>query len=163
METMMKNKQILMEEIGKYSKKPISREYAAYLSTCHGAYEAICMAMGDDEHRKTVHHTDEKESSAMTHQIAMNWTAGMINADGTKGPHWSIEETGRLYKQYGLECDKVEFWAVMNSLYSDYCDALRESAASTPEIYVRLAKAWIKDQDAVPNKLAAYYTYVVKQ
>lgn len=25
-----------------------------------------------------------------------------------------------------------------------------------------IAKAWIEDQDAVPNKAAAYYTYVVK-
>lgn len=34
--------------------------------------------------------------------------------------------------------------------------------ASTLELYACLAKAWIEDQDAVPNKLAAYYTYVVK-
>ena len=50
----------------------------------------------------------------------------------------------------------------MNSLYSDYCEALRESSISTPEVYVRLAKAWIDDRDAVEDKASAYFTYVVK-
>lgn len=95
-------------------------------------------------------------------RMAMDWTAGMVNADGTHGPHWTVEETDKLHKQYGLTCDKLEFWAVMNSLYSDYCEALRESSASTPEVYVRLAKAWINDKDAVPDKAAAYYTYIVE-
>lgn len=95
-----------------------------------------------------------------TRQTAMEWTAGMINADGTRGPHWTIEETDKLHKQYSLTCDRLVFWVVMNSLYSDYCEALRESSASTPEVYVRLAKAWINDKDAVPDKAAAYYTYV---
>lgn len=95
-------------------------------------------------------------------QMAMEWTAGMVNADGTKGPHWTMEETNKLHTQHSLTCSKEEFWAVMNSLYSDYCEALRESSASTPETYVRLAKAWISDKDAIPNKAAAYYTYIVK-
>lgn len=30
------------------------------------------------------------------------------------------------------------------------------------EYYVDMAKAWIDDQDAVPDKAAAYYTHVVK-
>lgn len=94
-------------------------------------------------------------------RMAMDWTAEMVNADGTKGPHWSMEETNKLMKQHALDCDPAEFWAVMNSLYSDYCEALRESSASTPEVYVRLARAWIKDKDAVPDKAAAYYTHVV--
>lgn len=95
-------------------------------------------------------------------KMAREWTSGMVNADGTKGPHWTMEETNKLLKQYGLDCDPAEFWTVMNSLYSDYCEALRESSASTPEVYVRLARAWLKDKDAVPDKAAAYYTYIVE-
>lgn len=103
-----------------------------------------------------------KRTPRFDRQMAMAWTSGMVNADGTKGPHWTMEETNRLHKQYSLECSQEEFWAVINSLYSDYCEALRESSASTPEVYVRLAKAWIRDKDAVPDKAAAYYTYVVE-
>lgn len=98
----------------------------------------------------------------LTREEADDWGKSMENADGTNGPHWTMEEADKLHKQYGLSCDKLEFWAVINSIYSDYCEALRESAASTPEVYVRLAKAWICDKDAVPNKASAYYTYIVR-
>lgn len=109
--------------------------------------------VNDDDHTEHAHH--------FTRQMAMEWTAGMVNADGTRGPHWTMEETEKLRKQHSLDCDPAEFWVVLNSLYSDYCEALRESGISTPEVYIRLAKAWIWDKDAVPDKAAAYYTYVV--
>ena len=56
----------------------------------------------------------------------------------------------------------MEFWVVLNFLYSRYDQGLKKNNASTLELYACLSKAWIEDQDAVPNKLAAYYTYVVK-
>lgn len=107
----------------------------------------------------------EHKEAHMVHfdrEMAESWAAGMKNADDTVGPKWSMEETTRLYKQHGLACDPEMFWVIMNMLYSDFCEALRESSASTPETYVRLAKAWIMDKDAVPNKAAAYYTHVVQ-
>ena len=52
---------------------------------------------------------------------------------------------------------------MLQPLYSDYDQALKKNNASTLELYACLAKAWIEDQDAVPDKLAAYYTYVFKR
>lgn len=95
-------------------------------------------------------------------QMAEKWVAEMRNADGTRGPHISMEKAKEVMKQYNVDCDPLEFYVVINSLYSDYDQALKKNNASTLEIYACLAKAWIEDQDAVPNKLAAYYTYVVK-
>lgn len=56
---------------------------------------------------------------------------------------------------------KYKFWAVMNSLYSDYGKSLGKTNI-TPEIYGELTKDWIEDEDAVTEKAAAYYTYVVE-
>ena len=56
----------------------------------------------------------------------------------------------------------MEFWTVMNMLYSDFGDVLKENNVSNMKLYTSLAKAWIEDQDAVHNKAAAYYTYVVQ-
>ena len=95
-------------------------------------------------------------------QMAEEWVSQMRNADGTRGPHFSMEKAKEVMKQYNVDCDPLEFWVVINSLYSDYDQALKKNNASTLELYACLAKAWIEDQDAVPNKLAAYYTYVVK-
>lgn len=95
-------------------------------------------------------------------RMAMEWTAGMVNADGTKGPHWTLEQTTDAMKKHGVDCDPVEWFAVMNSLYSDYCEALKKNNASTMETYVCLAKAWLDDDDAIENKAAAYFTYIVE-
>lgn len=84
----------------------------------------------------------------------------MQNADGTRGPHFSMEKAKEVMKQYNVDCDPTEFWVVINSLYSDYDQALKKNNASTLELYACLAKAWIEDQDAVPDKASAYYTYV---
>ena len=96
-------------------------------------------------------------------QMAEDWVSRMQNADGTRGPHFSMEKAKEVMKQYNADCDPVEFWVVLNSLYSDYDQALKKNNASTLELYACLAKAWLEDQDAVSNKLAAYYTYVVKR
>jgi len=95
-------------------------------------------------------------------QMAEEWVSRMQNADGTRGPHFSMEKAKEIMKQYNVDCNPEEFWAVLNSLYSDFDQALKKNNASTLELYACLTKAWIEDQDAVPNKAAAYYTYVVK-
>lgn len=53
------------------------------------------------------------------------------------------------------------FWAVMNSIYSDYGMTLDKIPGIMPDIYGELALDWICDDDAVENKAAAYFSYVV--
>lgn len=177
----MENMEELQAEMKKLCEEPITYRSAERLISCHKAYKIMCEMCGHHDsgreyaHRKDYDHDytrDEvykvdvsvkgKDLPEFNQRMAMEWTQGMANADGTRGPHWSMEETNKLHKQYGLKCDPVEFWAVINSLYSDYCEALRESSISTPEVYVRLAKAWIDDRDAVDDKASAYFTCVVK-
>lgn len=95
-------------------------------------------------------------------QMADDWVSGMKNADGTQGPHFSMERVKEIMKEHHVEHDPVEFYAAINSVYSDFSEALKENNASNMKLYVCLAKAWIDDPDAVSNKAAAYYTYVVK-
>lgn len=146
-------------------EEPLTAKSMEWLVMYHKAYKAMCDIYGHREHDGAYKVDVSVMDGAAPHfdkKTAMEWTAGMKNADGTTGPYWSMEETDRVHAQYGLTCDKLVFYAVMNSLYSDYCEALRESSVSTPEVYVRLAKAWINDKDAVPDKAAAYYTYIVE-
>ena len=95
-------------------------------------------------------------------QMAEEWTARMENADGTRGSHFSMEKVKEAMKQYNVDCDPLEFWVVINAVYSDDVAVAKKHNVNTMEYYVDMAKAWIEDQDAVLNKLAAYYTYVVK-
>ena len=95
-------------------------------------------------------------------QMAEEWVSRMQNADGTRGPHFSMEKANLFFMHYILYCYQTVFWLVINTLYSNYDQALKKNNASTLELYACLAKAWIEDQDAVPDKASACYTYVVR-
>lgn len=96
-------------------------------------------------------------------RMAQEWTEGMKNADGTKGPHWSMDKVREIMREYQVDCDPVEFYAVLNSIYSDFCEALKENNTSNMKTYVCMAKAWLDDEDAVRDKAAAYFMYVVQR
>lgn len=171
----MENMEELQAEIKKLCEEPITYRSAERLINCHKAYKIMCEMYGHRDHEPArswdpieVHVSKSDTDTMMGHvppfdrQMAMEWTQGIVNADGTRGPHFSMEKAKEVMKQYNVDCDPMEFWVVLNFLYSRYDQGLKKNNASTLELYACLAKAWIEDQDAVPNKLAAYYTYVMK-
>lgn len=98
-----------------------------------------------------------------TREMAEEWTSHMENEDGSKGPHWSLEQTKQVMAQRGIECDPLEFWVAMNAEYSDRSAVNKKHNVNTIDFYADSAVAfWLKDRDAVREKLAAYYEYVVK-
>lgn len=87
-------------------------------------------------------------------------TKTMINEDGTKGPHWTIEQTTSVAKQYGIvfsEFNEYDWNYTMNMIYSDMYKVIPNEVQS----YVRYSKAWLEDKD-VKDKAFKYYYYVVK-
>lgn len=105
--------------------------------------------------------SQERDHPKLDKQMAMAWTAGMVNADGTAGPHWSMERIQEELEQRGIKCDPVKFWAVINAIYSDDAAVAKKHGVNTMDYYVDRAKAWLSDKDAVPDKAEAYYMYVV--
>lgn len=51
---------------------------------------------------------------------------------------------------------------VKRSVYSDYCAVAKKHGVNNVDFYADLAKAWLHDKDAVKDKAAAYYEYIVK-
>lgn len=169
------NMEKLQAELKKLCEEPITYRSAERIAVCHKAYKIMCEIYGhrDQERSRSwdpvevhVFNSDtapmEDHLIQMTEKVAREWTANMVNADGTRGPHWDMDKTKEFQRQYKIDCDSFIFYAVINSLYSDYCEALKKANASTLETYAWMAKAWIDDADAVPDKAAAYYTYVVR-
>lgn len=93
----------------------------------------------------------------LTHDEAEEWCDSMMNADGSKGGHWTMEQTAEVAKQRGINCDKNDFWAVMNMMYSDYSKIAAKHSVDTPGFYADLARAFLDDADAVDGKAYAYW------
>lgn len=102
-----------------------------------------------------------KSNEKLSDEKAEWWVAHMENSDGTKGCHWNMCETSTILQKLGKKIDPCIFWAVMNSIYSDYGTTLNKIAAVTPDIYGELAIDWLCDEDAVDNKVMMYYEYIV--
>ena len=80
--------------------------------------------------------------------LAKKAVAGMKNVDGTCGEHWTYEQTRQLADQQVIT-QKADWYYVMNMLYSDYS----EIYGSDINMYIRVAKAYMRDPDAPEGKV----------
>ena len=93
----------------------------------------------------------------LSYDEAEEWCDNMINADGTKGCHWTLEQTQDVAKQRNINCDPNDFYAAMNMMYSDYCMIAKSYGIDTANFYADLAAAFLTDKDAVPGKIVEYW------
>lgn len=89
----------------------------------------------------------------LNEELAKSWVASMENKDGTKGEHWSLEQTN----QYAENYNRYDFYAIANMMRSDYYNPKLEEAT-----YLQMAKDWLNDKDVGDCKTLKYYMYIVK-
>lgn len=88
----------------------------------------------------------------LNEELAHKWVAKMENKDGTKGEHWTYEQTS----QYADKLNKCDFYVALNMVYSDFYNPKFDLAT-----YIELAKDWLNDKDVGDGKLLKYYMFVV--
>lgn len=90
---------------------------------------------------KLMKHIDEKDKEMLSKDKIMR----------------KAEELGVKFEEFKPE----EFYITVLMMYTDYCKVLGNANI---DIYVRLAKAWLNDEDAAKQnseKLTAYYKHIV--
>lgn len=101
----------------------------------------------------------------LTREKAMMWVRDM-DGESEEGETWTFEEIEELAEKHGIpkqEKKLVEFYAVMNMLASDYYKVAEKFDVLEDEFFVCMAKAFINDKDAVPDKVAMYYECIAKK
>ena len=86
----------------------------------------------------------------------------LISAMKPFGKKWELADTEGVRNSMGAEyadIRPVDFWIVMNSAYNDYNDLFKEDVS----LYARYAKDFIKDEDAVEDKIYYYYSMIPKK
>lgn len=111
-------------------------------------------------------HREEPETE-LDRETAMQWAANMQNADGTTGPHWSMDQTTAVAEGMGIQPSEIPRWAwgvTLNMMYSDYYPVAVEFGLNRPEFYAALAKAFLLDKDgpSPERKLMEYYEHIAK-
>lgn len=103
---------------------------------------------------------DDDDEVEFDEHKAKEWVQGMQNSDGTRGEHFKAEQIEPIRMAHCPTCDKMEFWAAMNMMYSDYCEVAKKMGMDKPEFYAHMAKAFLMDKDAGEHKLAKYMKYI---
>lgn len=102
-----------------------------------------------------------------TRAEAEKWAAGLVNADGTTGPHWPIEQTAALADSMGITQEQVPpwcWWITVNMMYADYGEVALHYGIKTGGFFGELAQAFLFDPNGpgYRDKLSAYYFGIAK-
>lgn len=108
----------------------------------------------------------QDDGDELSYREMKDWVNNMETTDSNgnivkRGEKYSMAQTMELAQRLGVKFDKFseeEFWVAMNAVYSDYYCVLGDN----PEMYAKLAKAFLCDSDAVRDKLSAYYYAIVE-
>lgn len=122
------------------------------------AYEA-------PQKRQEMGHAEGNEDGEhLTREQAEKWVRGMKSEDGKTGGRWPYEEIKRYAANFGIQGEEqvVEFFAVMNALYSDYCKVAKKYGVDKTDFWADLAKAFIHDKDAKSGKVKMYYECIAE-
>lgn len=103
------------------------------------------------------------KTTKLTREMADEWTEGLQNEDGSTGPHWTMEQVKQVMAQRNIKAEPIEFYAVMNALYADYCKVFQKHNVNKIDMYADLTSAWLEDKDAEEGKAALYYECIVKK
>lgn len=140
---------------------PMDEETSKKLASYNEAYNAICQ--WEEDEGGNYSRAAEDTASTFSMDTARAWTKKMKNADGTQGPHWTLEQAKQIMAQRKIGLDPVQFWVALNMIYSDYSPvAKKHGLGGSLDFYADLAKAFLDDKDAKPNKLARYYENIVQ-
>ena len=109
----------------------------------------------------------EDDDQPFTEQTAEEWVASMVNEDPAvgRGGKWKPDDVRPFAKKYGIQTTGkqfAEFYAMMNAMYSDYSEVAKRYGVTDPGFFAEMAKAFIHDKDANPDKVQAYYEHIVK-
>ena len=120
----------------------------------------------DQERRKRYEQEDEGDDE-ITKEKAEHMVSKMIGSDPAhpRGGRWKMDEVKPLAQRCGFPTggkEFYEFFVVLNAMYSDYFDVAKKFGVNNPDFFAELAKCFIKDKDANPNKVEMYFKHIAK-
>lgn len=96
-------------------------------------------------------------SAPVDEHTARKWVKDM---DG--GEHFKVEQSDQLRNSVCPGCERWEFYVALNAMHSDHCETMKKLGMDKPEVYAHLAKDFLEDKDAKPNKLRIYMETIAK-
>lgn len=126
--------------------------------------DRLCLLLSA-RHKLACYHHDGHNAAlgGLDESTAREWVDSMRHtADGATGPHWTMEQTNQVLQQRGWSFDRAEFYAIINSLWSDYGKTAQKYGVDKTDFWADLAHDWLDDADANEDKAELYYRHIAK-
>ena len=104
----------------------------------------------------------EAHRGRLSREEAQDWVQHMEHEDGTKGEHWTCEQTTQVMRNKGYEFEPAEWYAIMSAMHAAYFKVAKMFGVDNIDFYSAMAKAWLCDDDAVEDKARQYWEHVAK-
>lgn len=148
------------------SQNNYNRRNGGYRNEYQGNYRNMA-GQGGMNHQKMGF--GKSEEYMLSDKEMKMWVQDMETTDNNgnvvrRGEKFNEQQAMDMAKRMGIKFDKFSeksYWTVLNMMYSDYYSVIGDN----PDMYARLAKAWLCDSDVAmmgDEKLFAYYCYVVE-
>ena len=90
------------------------------------------------------------EGKRLNEEKALKWVSEM-----NPSAKWTMEDTTRVKEEMRVDIPSVDFYVLMNMLYSDF----GKSVGDDVETYVKLARDWYYDEDTKKDGGEKLYCY----
>lgn len=118
------------------------------------AYEYLKMA--DPKAYKLL----EEKLMKLAYSISKVQAEEIVRNMRPQGQVWTYEQVEELVKSKGVEDCYVDWYLVMNMCYNDYYNTAKVfGLQNDTNFYYNLAKDFIEDTDAQPNKVSMYFLH----
>lgn len=161
----------LILKITEILSQPLTEETATQLADYNSAYTALKRWKKSDnnaDYLRLQNEMDSDDTLNLTDKEAKDWVGNIVNADGSQGGHWTLEQAENIQAQRKISgVDPVSFWVALSSAYADYYNVAKKVGCNSLDFYVNMAMSFLNDPDANgfgnPRKrLGIYYRYIVK-
>lgn len=121
--------------------------------------DLICEMISDSKEKQAKEYKRELYEIAEGRVLNEEKARHLIEKMKPYGKKWELEETEAVKNGYGYtDIRPVDFWIVMNSAWNDYNDLFKDNV----EWYAKFTYDFIKDEDALEDKVYYYFTMIPK-
>ena len=145
--------------IKRYIEKIVDNGKPENMNKLSNMLEEVIYYMKENNYEKYRKYKNKLMGMAYDYKFDEEMAEEIVNNMMPIGEYWDIETINQVKIKYNLSEDLNCLYVVMNAMINDYGDIINKDGVDT---YVKMAEAFINDEDAVEHKVWKYFTELVR-
>lgn len=141
-----------MSKIKKYIQMIVDNGKQEDMECLSDILSDVIYLMKEEHYDKYKHYKNKLKGMAYNYEINEDMAYEIVEEMSPSGELWNIET---IKSVIGEDKHRLcDMYVVMNSLYNDYGNVINKDDVNT---YIKMAHAWLDDEDGKENKIWWYF------